>query len=117
MGCKSASGFDPSSTQTNSTNSASAWITPSTRWAMLEASAVKNLVSKRRTRDQKQAGRVGQEAGIGERLPGALQRRRHAVALAAEAKAGFLAGLADRGDRQRTRPRGCDLRTALEQVL
>src|SRR5450631_3946427 len=50
MGCRSASGFDPISTQTNSTSSASAWITPSTRWAMLDASAVKNLVSKRRTR-------------------------------------------------------------------
>ena len=30
IGCRSASGFDPSSTQTSSTSSASAWITPST---------------------------------------------------------------------------------------
>ena len=38
------------STQTSSTSSASAWITPSTPWAMAEASAVKKRVSKRRTR-------------------------------------------------------------------
>src|SRR3984957_677051 len=43
--CKSASGFDPSSTQTNSTSSASAWTTPSTRCAIEDASAVKKRVS------------------------------------------------------------------------
>ena len=50
MACASASGWEPISTHTSSTSSASAWITPSTRWAMLEASAVKKRVSKRRTR-------------------------------------------------------------------
>ena len=60
--------------------------TPSTRWAIAEASAVKKRVSKRRTaagrgdsaRDQEQPGRVGQEAGLGKRLPWSLERGRRA---------------------------------------
>ena len=69
-----------------------------------------------RARDQEQAGRIGQQAGIGKRLPGAFEFWRRAVDLAAEAEPGFLAGLADRGDRQRARARRRDLRAALEQI-
>ena len=66
-----------------------------------------------RARNQEQPGRVGQQAGLAKRLPGAFERGRGAIALASEAKAGFLAGLADRGDRQRARPRRRDLRDCL----
>jgi len=122
-GCRSASGFDPISTQTSSTSSASAWITPCTWWVIDDASAVKNLVSNRRTRgrgdracDQKQSGRVRQQAGLGKGFPWALECRRRAIALAPQTKPGFLAGFADRRDRQRARPRRRDLRAALHQV-
>ena len=91
---------------------------------MADASAVKNRVSKRlhpagrgdRARDQKQAGRIGQQAGVAERLPYAVEFWRRSIALAAEAKPGFLAGLADRGDRQRSRARRRRLRTAFHQI-
>ncbi len=66
--------------------------------------------------DQKQSGWVGQQAGLGERLPRAVEIRRGAIALAPETQAGFFAGLADRGDRQRSRARRRDLRTALQQI-
>src|SRR3954471_11329326 len=68
-----------------------------------------------RARDQEQAGRVGQQACFRERFPGSLELR-GLVDLAAEAEPGFLAGLADRSNRERTRSRWRDLRTALEQV-
>ena len=70
-----------------------------------------------RARNQKQSGRIGQQAGLGKRLPCAFQGRRGAIALASEAEPGFFAGLADRGDRQRARARRRDLRAALEQVV
>jgi hypothetical protein len=68
-----------------------------------------------RARDQEQAGRIGQQARFRERLPGAFEFH-GLVDLAAEAEPGFLAGLADRGDRERTRPGSYDLRAALEQI-
>ena len=106
----SASGCEPISTQTSSTSSASAWITPSTLWAMAEASAVKKRVSKRRTRPGGVIARA-----IRNRLEGSGNRPASANGfhgpssldrlfdLAAEAEPGFLAGFADRGVRQRTR--------------
>ncbi len=69
-----------------------------------------------RARDQEQPGRIGQEASIGKRLPRAGQCRHRAIDLAPETKTGFLAGLADRGDRERTRARWRDLRAALQEV-
>ena len=44
---------------------------------------------------------IGQEACIRERLPRTLKLRHSAAGFAAEAEAGFLAGLADRRDRER----------------
>ncbi len=51
--------------------------------------------------DQEQAGRVGQQARIRERLPVAVELSRLTLGLAPEAKAGLLAGLVDRGDGER----------------
>ena len=62
-----------------------------------------------RARDQEQAGRIGQKAGIRERLPGAVELGRLAVGFAAEAKPGLLAGLADRGDRRATCARPAEI--------
>ncbi len=121
MACASASGSEPISTHTSSTSSASACTTPSTRWAMAEASAVKKRVSKRRTRP----GGVMARA-IRNRLDGSGSRPASAngfqgpssfavlLDLAAEAEARLLAGLADRRDsRAHVRGRRVDLRTAL----
>jgi len=68
-----------------------------------------------RPRNQEQARRIGQQACIRERRPGAFQLDR-LVYLAAEAEAGFLAGFADRCYRKRTRARSYDFGAALEQI-
>ncbi len=68
-----------------------------------------------RARDQEQVGRIGQQARFRERLPGAVEFYGF-FNLAAEAETGFLAGFADRGDRERPRAGRCDLRATLEQV-
>src|SRR6185312_657832 len=57
------------------------------------------------TRDQVQSRWIRQQARFSKWLPWAFERRHRAAALAAETEAGFLAGFADRGDRQRTRAR------------
>ena len=69
-----------------------------------------------RAGNQEQAGGVGQQPGIGKRFPRAFEGGSNAIALAAETEPGFLAGLADRRDRQRACARRRDLRTALEQI-
>src|SRR5580698_3365905 len=70
-----------------------------------------------RARNQEKPGRVGQEPGLGKRLPGAFEARCRAVALASEAKAGLLAGLADRGHRKRACARGGDFRAAFQEIF
>lgn len=84
---------------------------------------MKKRVSKRLTRpggviarDQEQAGGIRQQSRIRKRLPGAGKLRRLALVLTPEAETGFLAGLADRGDRKRFCTRGFRLRAALEQI-
>src|SRR5262245_49484841 len=67
-------------------------------------------------RNQEQAGRIGQEARIRKRFPGTFELWRRAFGPAPETEAGFLAGLADRGNRERLRARGYRLRAALEQI-
>src|ERR1700739_963431 len=69
-----------------------------------------------RTRNQEKAGRVGQQAGFAEWLPRSLEWWRFAFALAAETKPGFLAGFADRGDRQRSRARRRDFWAAFQEI-
>src|SRR5882724_10411773 len=68
-----------------------------------------------RARDQEEAGWSGQQACFRKRLTGAFELL-GLFNLAAEAEPGFLAGLADGGDRERTRPGSYNLRAALEQV-
>src|SRR3984957_12649019 len=68
-------------------------------------------------RDQKQSGRIGQQARLAEGLPRAFERRRSAIALAPEAETGFLTGLADRGDGKRACARGADLWAPLQQIF
>ena len=123
MACASASGWEPISTHTSSTSSASAWITPSTRWAMLEASAVKKRVSKRRTRPGGVIARA-----IRNRLDGSGSRP--ASVNGFQAPSSFDAACRPcgrgrgrfprrpRGSRRprAPRPRRCDLRAALEQI-
>ena len=84
---------------------------------------MKKRVSKRRTRPGGVIARA-----IRNRLDGSGSRPASAngfqapssfdrlVDLAAEAEPGFLAGLADRGDRERARAGRYDLRAALEQI-
>ena len=66
--------------------------------------------------DQKQAGRIGQQARIVECRPCAGQLLWRAFYLAAEAEPGFLAGFPDSGDGQRTRARRRGLRATLGEI-
>ena len=83
---------------------------------------MKNRVSKRRTRPGGVIARAIRNRLDGSGNRPASEKGFHApsstapVAFAAETEAGFLAGLADRGNRQRARARGGDLRTALQQI-
>src|SRR5205823_14141700 len=67
--------------------------------------------------DQKQPGRVGQQACLAKRLPRACEVRRSIIARSPETKTGFFTGLANRGDCQRTSARGRDLGAALQKIL
>jgi hypothetical protein len=69
-----------------------------------------------RAGNQEQAGRVGQQAGIGERFPPAFQRRGRTVALAAETEPGLFAGLAARRDPDSACARRRDLRAPSEHI-
>ena len=51
-----------------------------------------------RTRNQEQPGRIGQQPCLGKWFPGSVQIGFPVLVLAAQAKAGFLAGFADCGD-------------------